>query len=89
LGDNYFSLKQDGNTYEFLKDGWNVGTIKKDNLQEGFVGYKLKNKLKDGTLIGSVNMNNGQFVFIADNPIFRQFWYSGKQLLANAVFLEK
>lgn len=87
--DNYFALKLDGNAYEFLKDGWNVGTIKKNNLSEGFVGYKIKSKLKDGTLIGSINIDNGQFVFIADNPIFRQFWYNGKQLLANAVFLEK
>ena len=89
FSNNYFTLKQDGNNYEFLKDGWNVGTIRKNNFREGFVGYKLKSKLKDGTLIGSVNMDNGQFVFIADNPVFRQFWYNGKQLLANAVFLEK
>lgn len=87
--DSYFTLKLDGNAYEFLKDGWNVGIIKKNNLSEGFVGYKVKSKLKDGTLIGSINIDNGQLVFIADNPIFRQFWYNGKQLLANAVFLEK
>ena len=27
--DTYYTLKQDGTVYEFLKDGWNVGVLKK------------------------------------------------------------
>ena len=30
---------------------------------------------------------NGNIVFFADDPIFRNFWENGKMLLANAVFL--
>ena len=26
----YYTLKQDDNIYEFMKDGWNVGIIKKE-----------------------------------------------------------
>ena len=85
--DNYYTLKQDENIYEFLKDGWNVGVIKKDNYISGFTGNKLKEKLKDGTLFGVVNMGRGSVIFLADNPLFRSFWENGKLLFCNAVFL--
>ena len=85
--DFYFSLKQNDNLFEFMKDGWNVGVIKKDNQVAGFVGSKIKDKIKNGTVIGSLNMGNGNIVFFADDPIFRSFWENGKLLLCNAVFL--
>jgi Zinc carboxypeptidase len=84
---NYFTLKQNGDLYEFMKDGWNVGVIKKENQVAGFVGNKLKDKIKDGTVIGVQPMGRGAIVYFADNPIFRSFWENGKLLLANAVFL--
>jgi hypothetical protein len=84
---NYFTLKQNGDLYEFLKEGWNVGVIKKDNQVAGFVGSRLKDKLKDGTVIGVQDFGRGSIVFFADDPIFRSFWENGKLLLANAVFL--
>ncbi len=84
---NYFTLKQNGDLYEFLKEGWNVGVIKKDNQVAGFVGSRLKDKLKDGTVIGVQDLGRGSIVFFADDPIFRSFWENGKLLFANAVFL--
>ncbi|GAB2807009.1 M14 family metallopeptidase [Ferruginibacter profundus] len=84
---NYFTLKQNGDLYEFMKDGWNVGVIKKDNQVAGFVGSRLKDKLKDGTVLGVQDMGRGSIVFFADDPIFRSFWENGKLLFANAVFL--
>ncbi len=83
----YFTLKQDANIYEFMKDGWNVGVLKKDNYVTGFTGFKVKNKLKDGTLFGVYEMGKGSVVYLSDNPIFRLFWENGKLLLSNAVFL--
>ncbi|HOA37982.1 MAG TPA: hypothetical protein PKJ36_06255, partial [Flavihumibacter sp.] len=81
-------LKQDANMYDYLRDnGWNVGVLKKDNYVAGFVGAAVKNKLKDGVLIGVEDMGRGQVVFFADDPIFRSFWENGKLLFANAVFL--
>ena len=85
--DSYYTLKQDENVYEFLKDGWNAGVIRKDNYVSGFTGNRLKEKLKDGTLFGMVDMGRGSVVFLADNPLFRSFWENGKLLFCNAVFL--
>lgn len=83
----YFSLKQDDKMYEFLKDGWNVGVMKSDGKVAGFVGSKVKEKIKDGTAIGVQDYGRGSVVYLSDNPIFRSFWENGKLLIANAVFL--
>jgi hypothetical protein len=72
--------------YEFLKDGWNVGVIKKDNYVAGFVGSAIQDKIKDGLMIGEQQYGSGTLIYLPDNPVFRCFWESGKQLLANAVF---
>ncbi|HWR33057.1 MAG TPA: hypothetical protein VN451_06010, partial [Chitinophagaceae bacterium] len=84
----YYTLKQDEQVYEFFKeDGWNVGIIKKDNQVAGFVGAKLKEKLKDGLLFGVQNMGSGTVTCFADDMLFRNFWENGKLMLCNAVFL--
>ena len=85
--DTYYTLKQDANVYEFLKDGWNVGVLKKNNYVTGFAGTKVKSQLKDGLLFGVTNMGTGSVVFLADDPLFREFWEAGKLLFSNAVFL--
>lgn len=83
----FYNLKQDANMYEFLKDGWNVGVMKKDSYVTGFVGNKLKEKIKEGVSIGVQDYGKGSIVYLADNPIFRCFWENGKMLFTNAVFL--
>ena len=83
----YYTLKQDDNIYEFMKDGWNVGIVRKDEAVAGFVGYKLKPRLKDGLLFGVQNIGNGSIVYFTDNVLFRNFWENGKLLFCNAVFL--
>ncbi|HMK05525.1 MAG TPA: hypothetical protein VK489_15095, partial [Ferruginibacter sp.] len=85
--DIYFAVKLNDNLYDFMKDGWNVGVVKKNNQVAGFVGNTVKEKIKDGTAIGVVSMGAGSVIFFADDPIFRSFWENGKLLLANAVFL--
>lgn len=85
--DYYFTLKQDGTLYDFMKGGWNVGVLKKDAYVTGFAGYKVKSKLKDGMLFGVQNMGSGSVVYLSDNPLFRNFWENGKLLFSNAVFL--
>jgi hypothetical protein len=32
-------------------------------------------------------MGRGEVVYLADDPLFRGFWYGGRLLLANAVFM--
>jgi hypothetical protein len=74
-------------TFEFMKDGWNVGVLKKDNYATGFVGAKAKQKLQDALILGAQPLGRGQVVYLADNPLFRGFWHNGKLLFGNAVFL--
>ncbi len=83
----YFTLKQDDAIYEFMKDGWNVGVIKKENQVAGFVGTGLQSKLKDGLLFGVQNMGGGSVTYLADNLMFRSFWENGKLMFCNALFL--
>ncbi len=83
----YYSLRQDDNIYQYLKEGWNVGTIKKDGYTVGFSGSKVKSKVIDGLVMGVQEMGNGSIVYLNDNPLFRLFWENGKLLFSNAVFL--
>jgi hypothetical protein len=85
--DFYYTLKQDSNIYDFFKEGWNVGVLKKEGYVTGFSGVKVKSKLKDGTLFGVQPMGAGSVIYLADNLMFRQFWENGKLLFCNAVFL--
>src|SRR5699024_7101423 len=85
--EDYFSLKLGADAYAYLKDGWNVGVIKEDAHMAGFVGYKAKEKLENTLVFGVQNMGEGSVIYMIDNPLFRAFWYNGKLLFGNAVFL--
>jgi hypothetical protein len=86
--DHYYTIKQDDNVYEFIKEGgWNVGVLRKDNYVSGFTGNKAKEKLKDGLIFGVQELGRGTVVYLADDPLFRSFWENGKLLFCNAVFL--
>jgi hypothetical protein len=85
--DFYYTLKLDDRLYEYLEDGWNVGTLKKDNYITGFAGQKTKKKLVDGLLFGVQEMDRGSVVYLTDDPLFRSFWENGKLLFSNAVFM--
>jgi hypothetical protein len=88
LQQDYFTLKQTDDIYDFLgDDGWNVGTVKKDGYVSGFVGQKSKDKIKDGLLIGVQSIGRGSVVYLVDDPMFRSFWENGKLLFSNAVFM--
>lgn len=83
----YYSLKMDDNVYEFLKDGWNAGVIKKNSQMAGFIGYRLQQKLEDGLVFGVQEMGRGTVVYLTDNILFRDFWENGKLMFCNAVFM--
>ncbi|WP_299758063.1 M14 family metallopeptidase [uncultured Pontibacter sp.] len=86
-GDSYFALIRSASTFQFMEDGWNVGVLKKDNYAAGYVGQEAKEKLQDALILGAQNMGRGQVVYLADNPLFRGFWQSGKLMFGNAVFV--
>ena len=87
LGTDYYALVQDAHNFEVLKEGWNVGYLKADNYVAGFAGRNAKEKLKNTLSMGVQPMGRGSVIYLADNPLFRGFWYSGKVLFGNAVFM--
>ena len=82
----YFSLKQDMVLYEPSSSAWNVGSFKKDSYITGFAGVKAKAALEEGVLMGVKQIGAGKIIYMADDPIFRNFWEGGKLILTNAVF---
>lgn len=89
LTNQYFTLKNSGNAYEFLANGWNVGHIDENPRTIGFVGYKVKNRMKNTLAFGTEPKGSGQMIYLIDNPLFRGFWEQGKFLMSNAVFMVK
>lgn len=84
---DYFSLKTGSDAYEYLKEGWNVGTIQStDALLSGFVGSQAREALAESLVFGVEEKGRGQIIYMADNPLFRAFWHEGKLLFSNAVF---
>jgi len=60
--------------------------LKKESYMTGFAGVKAKAALQEGVVIGVKEIGSGKLVYMADDPIFRNFWEGGKLILANAVF---
>ena len=87
LTGGYYSLVQNAYNFDFLKEGWNVGYLKGDNYVAGFSGKNAKEKLKNTLLMGVQSFGRGSVVYLADDPLFRGFWYNGKLLFGNAVFM--
>ena len=87
IGNSFYTLKQNGTVLEFLKEGWNVGVVKKENKVTGFAGNTVSNKIKDGTLFAVQDMGRGKVIYMVDDPVFRNFWENGKLLFLNAVFM--
>jgi hypothetical protein len=88
LPNYYYTLKISDDIYELLgEDDWNVGTVKKDSYVSGFAGFKSKQKINNGMLLGVQSMGRGSVVYLVDDPLFRSFWENGKLLFSNAVFM--
>lgn len=86
-GATHFALLQEVNDYQFMREGWNVGVLKKNSYTSGFVGTRVKKRLQDSFIFGAQEMGRGQVVYLTNNPLFRAFWHSGKLLFGNALFL--
>jgi len=86
IGKTYYSLKTDRKIYEPFSKGWNVGTVNEKSLMAGVVGKKVREELKSGLLIGVQDFGRGQVVYLANDPLFRNFWENGKALFGNILF---
>ena len=86
--DKYFTLKLRNSRYAYLHNGWNVGTVDDSTaIVSGFVGFKAQESFRESMVFGVEDMGRGSIVYMADNPLFRGFWYNGKLLFSNAVFI--
>ncbi len=87
--DHFFALVNNTYNYDFLKEGWNVGYLKKEKegYIAGFTGKNVKEKLQNALFYGVEEMGRGKIVYMANDPLFRGFWYNGKLLFSNAVFM--
>ncbi|MEX0660526.1 MAG: M14 family zinc carboxypeptidase [Balneolaceae bacterium] len=84
--ESYFSLKVDASSYDFLDNGWNVGTVRSNAHISGFVGNKAKQNLENSLTFGVQSYGSGDVVYMVDNPLFRGFWENGKLLFVNSLF---
>ncbi len=86
MPEHYFSLKTTEARYKMLDKGWNVGYIGDDPRTVGFVGWRLRQKMKNTLVFGVEGKGRGAVIYMIDNPLFRAFWEQGKLLFSNAVF---
>lgn len=86
-GDTYYSLKLGSNSYSYLDKGYNVAYIDDEVTNvSGFAGETAKGKLGKSLVFGEERMGRGSIIYMADDPLFRAFWHSGKLFMANAIF---
>ena len=85
----YYTLKRSDRAYAYLTENsaWNVGVIGTAGHVSGFTGYRAKEKLNETLVFGVQGMGRGSVVYLVDDPLFRAFWYNGKLLFGNAVFM--
>ncbi|HSM62825.1 MAG TPA: M14 metallopeptidase family protein [Gillisia sp.] len=85
--DTYFSLKLSGDSYKYLKDGYNIAYLKDaPEVVSGFAGSEAAKNLKNSMIFGEEPMGKGSIIYMVDNPLFRAFWENGKLFFANAIF---
>ncbi len=87
LGTAYHSLKTSRQHYSLLQDAWNVITIPEDFKSYGFIGAKLRPKIKDSVSFAVEEKGGGNIIYMVDNPLYRGFWDNGTLLFSNALFL--
>jgi hypothetical protein len=87
LPNYYFSLKTSGAAFQLLKGVSNVVYMDDKAKPLGFIGHRLKGKMKGTLTFATQSIRRGTVVYMVDNPLFRAFWYQGKMLMSNAVMM--
>ena len=86
--ESFFSLKLEKKLYPLLPKGWNVGVLMDEQSHiAGFMGHRIKKKINNNLIFGVHEVSKGRIIYMADNPLFRSFWYNNKLLFGNALFL--
>ena len=86
--DHYYTLKNNGIRYPYLKNGYNVSVIEdKSSKVSGFVGKNVIDSMDASLVYGIETKGRGTVVYMVDDPLFRSFWENGKLLFSNAIFM--
>jgi len=86
LGKTYWTLKTSTQAFGWLPANGNAIYLDDTPKYFGFAGYKALESTKNSLVAGLEYQGAGSIVYLADNPLFRSFWNSGKILFANALF---
>ncbi|MFK8054481.1 MAG: M14 family zinc carboxypeptidase [Saprospiraceae bacterium] len=86
LNSDFFVLRADRRTWDFLENGYNVIGIRENPEIRGFVGSEVQDELEETLSLGVQPMGRGDVIYAADNLAYRGFWENGMQILTNAVF---
>ena len=86
LGEHYLTLKTSPYSYDWLPAEGNAIFLDEKPIHYGFAGAKAMEKMNKSLIAGMETMGKGKVVYLVDNPLFRDFWYSGKVLFSNALF---
>jgi len=86
LGDYYFSLKTSADAYEMPEKAETSVWLEEGYQSYGFIGSRLKPRLKKSPIASVARMGSGHIVYFTDSPLFRSFWQQGKMLFTNALF---
>lgn len=86
--ERYYSLKLSADAYDYVAEGYNAGTLEENARPlAGFVGHKALKDQEESLVFGEKRLGRGSLIYMVDNPLFRGFWYSGKHLMSNALFM--
>jgi hypothetical protein len=50
------------------------------------MGHRIKKKINNNLIFGVHESKKGRVIYMADNPLFRSYWYNSKVLFGNALF---
>lgn len=84
--DFYYTLRRGATAYEYLENGFNVGTLRENAHRAGFEGSRVKDHIINSLVFGVQRHGSGQVIYLNDNPLFRAFWHNGALIFANALF---
>jgi len=82
----YFSLKTTSALFEMPANAHTAIWVGDEFQSYGFIGSRLKPKMKNTPVASVQRMGSGDVVYFVDNPLYRCFWEQGKMLFSNALF---
>ncbi len=86
--ENYLDCLILGNkAYKYLDGGVQVGYFNEWEMGRGYITPEIKEHYEHSMRFSYKKYGRGKIIYMLDDPLFRSFWESGKQLFTNAIIL--